>query len=124
MSANLKSMCTGFCINCPNLDTVNGEYLKATLPDSLTTLSEEGISYMPFVGTKIKTLVIPKNITSYLSSYTSGNNPNIETCILHCKDAIEKGNVNIWTFFMLHVKKVFIPEDCKYCKINLDSWSD
>ena len=124
MPANLKSMCTGFCINCPNLDTVNDEYLKATLPDSLTTLSVEGISWMPFVGTKIKTLVIPKNITSYLSNYASGNNPNIETCILHCKNAIEKGNVNIWTFFMLHVKKVFIPEDCKYCKIELSNSSD
>lgn len=124
MSANLESMCTGFCVNCSNLDTVNDEHLKATLPDSLVTLNEEGISAIPFVGTKIKTLVIPKNITSYLSSYTSGNNPNIETCILHCKDAIEKGNVDIWAFFMLHVKKVFIPEDCKYCKINLNNGSD
>lgn len=96
LPANLKSMTSGLCTNCSNLDTINDEYLCATLPDSLTSINPENVALLPFIGTKIKTLVIPKNITSLTLGGSLSTAKNLETCILHCKEAIEQGNISIF----------------------------
>lgn len=118
LPANLKSMTSGLCANCSNLDTINDEYLCATLPDSLTSINPENVALLPFIGTKIKTLVIPKNITSLTLGGSLSTAKNLETCILHCKEAIEQGNIYIFQLFGMGIKKVFIPEECSYFSVD------